>query len=277
VCGTQLIRSEGEAAWYCPNSSGCPPQIKGRLEHFISRKAMDIDSLGEGKIELLFDNGLVLNAADLYDLRKDDLLGLEKVYRDPVSGKERKMSLKEKSAANILNGINRSRSVSFDRVLFALGIRFVGETVARKLALHFQSINALMAANRDELTEADEIGDKIAESVFSFFRQPDQLDLINRLKRAGLNFALHPNEILLKGNELEGKSVVISGLFQRYSRDELKKIVEAHGGRNTGSISSRTSFVLAGDNMGPEKKKKAESLAIPLISEADFLQLIGEE
>jgi len=275
VCGTELVRSEGETAWYCPNKSGCPPQIKGRLEHFISRKAMDIDSLGEGKIGLLYDYGLIHNAADLYDLTGRDLFGLEKTYLDPETGKERKMSLKEKSVENILNGINRSRSVSFDRVLFALGIRFVGETVARKLALHFQSMEALMAASLEELTEVDEIGDKIAVSVISYLSQSENLEVINRLKRAGLNFAFHPGELKLEGNELEGKTIVISGVFQHYSREELKRLVEAHGGKNVGSISSKTSFILAGENMGPEKKKKAESLSIPLISETDFLHLIA--
>lgn len=277
VCGTELVRSQGEAAWYCPNKSGCPPQIKGRLEHFISRKAMDIDSLGEGKIGLLYDNGLIHNAADLYDLSGNDLLGLEKTYLDPETGKERKMSLKEKSVENILNGINRSRSVSFDRVLFALGIRFVGETVARKLALHFQSMEALMAAGMEELTDVEEIGDKIAESVINYLSQPENLEVINRLKHAGLNFAFHPGELRLEGNELEGKTIVISGVFHRYSREELKMLVEAHGGKNAGSISSKTSYILAGENMGPEKKKKAESLSIPLISETDFLHLIGHK
>ncbi len=276
-CNTALVRAEGESAWYCPNRSGCPPQIKGRLEHFISRKAMNIDTLGEGKIEILYDNGLVLDVADLYDLKQDDLLGLEKIYVNTASGKERKVSFKEKSVANILNGINLSRSISFDHVLFALGIRFVGETVARKLALHFHSIEALMNASFEELTDVEEVGEKIAESVKEFFGQPENLELIARLNKAGLNFSIDPGTQRLQGSELEGKSVVISGVFSRYSREELKKMVEAHSGKNTGSISARTSFVLAGENIGPEKNKKAESLGIPLISEEEFLRMIDQE
>lgn len=275
-CDTPLTRNEGESAWYCPNSISCPPQIKGKLEHFISRKAMNIDTLGEGKIGILFDYGLVKNVADLYDLKRENLLGLEKTYSDPYSGKERKTSFKEKSVENILNGISRSLSVSFDHVLYALGIRFVGETVARKLAFHFQSIDRIMEAGIQELTDVEEIGDKIAESVTDFFRQPDNLDMIARLRKSGLNLSLNPDAVILKGTELEGKSIVISGIFHRYSREELKQMVEAYGGKNSGSISARTSFVLAGDNMGAEKKKKAESLGIPLISESEFLQIVGE-
>lgn len=276
-CGTTLVRSKGESAWYCPNRSGCPPQIKGRLEHFISRKAMNIETLGEGKIGILYDHGLVRNVADLYDLKQEDLLGLEKVYQDPDSGKERKMSFKEKSVTNILNGIQLSKSVAFNRVLYALGIRFVGETVARKLAFHFQSVEAIRQADMDALIDVEEIGDKIAESVVDYFQQPENLELIRRLQEAGLNFSLSPDSMILKSTQLEGKSIVVTGMFQRYSRDELKRMIEAHGGKNTGSISARTSFVLAGDNMGPEKKKKAESLRIPLISEMEFLQMVSEE
>ncbi len=276
-CRTALIRSEGESAWYCPNREGCPPQIKGRIEHFISRKAMNIDTLGEGKISILYDHGLVRNMADLYDLKQEDLLGLEKVYQDPDTGKERKMSFKEKSATNILSGIQLSRSVPFDRVLYALGIRFVGETVARKLAYRFHSIEAIRNADIDTLIDVEEIGDKIAESVVDYFLQPENMKLIGRLQVAGLNFSLNPDTIINKGTELEGKSIVVSGVFQLYSRDEMKRMVEAHGGKNTGSISSKTTFVLTGENMGPAKKKKAESLQIPLISETDFLQMVNEK
>ncbi|MBE0649033.1 MAG: NAD-dependent DNA ligase LigA [Bacteroidales bacterium] len=276
-CSTPLVRAEGESAWYCPNRTGCPPQIKGRLEHFISRKAMNIDSLGEGKIEILYDNGLVSDVADLYDLKQEDLLGLEKTYVDPASGKERKVSFKEKGVANILKGIDASRSTGFDRVLFALGIRFAGETVARKLAQHFHSVEAIRDASMEELTDVEEIGEKIAESVTEFFSKQENLDLIERLKNSGLNFSVDPDFFRYKGTELEGKSIVISGVFSRFSRDELKKMVEAHSGKNTGSISARTSFVLAGENMGPEKKKKAESLGIPLISEEEFLRMIDRE
>ncbi|MFH1936762.1 MAG: NAD-dependent DNA ligase LigA, partial [Bacteroidota bacterium] len=227
-CGIKLVRSEGESAWFCPNAAGCPTQIKGRLEHYISRKAMNIETLGEGKIEMLYDHGLVRNVADLYDLKQEDLLGLEKVYQDPGSGKERKMSFQEKSVTNILNGIQLSRTVPFDRVLYALGIRFVGETVARKLAFRFHSIEAIRRAEMDALTDVEEIGDRIAESVVDFFHQPENLEIIRRLQEAGLNFSLSPDTVVIKGTELEGKSIVISGLFHGYSRDELKRMVEAH-------------------------------------------------
>ncbi|TSA26312.1 MAG: NAD-dependent DNA ligase LigA [Bacteroidetes bacterium] len=276
-CNTPLVRNEGESAWYCPNHSGCPPQIKGKLEHFISRRAMNIETLGEGKIGMLYDSNLVRNAADLYGLQPGDLLGLEKVYRDPDTGKERKVSFQAKTVENILSGIQLSRSVPFDRLLFALGIRFVGETVARKLAFHFHSIDALMQADTEELTEVEEVGDKIANSVTEYFSQPEYLDLIHRLKEAGLNVSMSSETVVKKGTVLEGKSIVVSGVFQHHSREDLKRMIEEYGGKNTGSISLRTSFVLAGENMGHEKKKKAESLGIPLLSETEFLKLLHED
>ncbi len=276
-CNTPLERTEGEVAWYCPNREGCPPQIKGRLEHVISRKAMNIESLGEGKIELLYDRGVIKNAADLYDLKYDELLGLEKIYVNGENGKERKVSFKEKTAHNILQGIELSKSTPFERVLYGLGIRYAGETVAKKLAIHFRSMKALMQANHDTLVEVDEVGEKIAASLVDFFRMPDNLENIRRLQDAGLNFEIKPEERSITSNLLTGKTVVISGSFELHSREELKQKIEKNGGKNSGSISSKTSFLLAGANIGPEKQKKAESLGIPLISEKEFLQMIGEE
>jgi DNA ligase (NAD+) len=273
-CDTPLLRAEGESAWYCPNTDECPPQIKGRLEHFISRKAMDIESLGEGRIELLFDNNLVRNAADLYDLTYEALLGLEKTYTDPETGKQRKVSFQEKTVRNILRGVESSKLTGFERVLFALGIRYVGETVARKLAIHFGSIGKLVNASSEELLETEEVGEKIAGSIRAFFKSPSHIDLINRLKEAGLQFEMIRAPETLKSGKLNGKVIVVSGIFTRYSRDEIKKMIPEHGGRTAGSVSARTSFILAGENMGPEKKRSAESLGIPLISEDEFLRMI---
>jgi len=275
-CGTLLIRTEGEAAWYCPNEQGCPPQIKGKLEHFISRKAMNIDSLGEGKIEMLFDNGLVHNYADLYDLTYDRLIGLEKTYESTGDKKEKKISFREKTVANILNGIDASKGVGFDRVLYALGIRFVGETVAKKLALHFISMEKLMEADFDRLTEVEEIGEKIAQSIRSWFAEPQHLALIERLRTAGIRFSLDESLITRLSDRLAGMTFVVSGVFENFSRDDLKKTIESHGGKNIGSISSKTSYLIAGENMGPEKRKKAEKLGIPIISESDFVKILLE-
>jgi DNA ligase (NAD+) len=276
-CGTPLLRNEGEAAHYCPNEAGCPPQIKGRLEHFISRKAMNIDSLGEGKIGILYDNNLVSNVADLYDLRADQLLGLKKVYEATENKKEKKISFREKTVENIIKGIEQSKKTGFEQVLYAIGIRFVGETVAKKLAAHFGSIEHIMKANFEELKEAEEIGEKIAASILEFFKEPKNLDIIRRLKENGLHFEIREEEKNLKSEKLKGMTFVVSGIFEKFSRDEIKKEIEAHGGKNSGSISSRTTFVLAGENMGPEKRKKAASLAVPVISESDFLRMIADE
>lgn len=270
-CGTRLERKENEVAWSCPNEQGCPPQIKGKLEHFISRKAMDIDSLGEGKIELLFDKGLVRHVADLYDLAYSDLLGLEKIYPGEEDEKPRKVSFREKTVENILKGIDQSRSAPFERVLFALGIRFVGETVAKKLARHFGSLENLRKATREELIDVEEIGEKIAESVLSFFEDPKNLEIMERLQTHGLQFETLARETSPAPGLLSGKSFVISGVFERFSRDELKAMIENLGGKNVSSISSKTDYVLAGDGMGPAKKQKAQELGIPIISEEDFL------
>ena len=275
-CGTALVRTEGEAAWYCPNETSCPPQIKGKLEHFISRKAMNIDSLGEGKIGMLFDNGLVHHCADLYDLTFDRMIGLEKIYESTNDKREKKISFREKTVTNILNGIEASKSVGFDRVLFALGIRFVGETVAKKLASHFITVDKLMAAGIDELTEVEEIGEKIAQSLLDWFSEPVNLELISRLRSAGIRFVMEESQVPLLSNKFTGMTFVVSGVFGNFSRDELKKTIEAHGGKNVGSVSAKTSYLLAGENMGPEKRKKAEKLGVPIISESDFAVMIRE-
>jgi len=276
-CGTPLLRNEGEAAHYCPNEAGCPPQLKGKLEHFISRKAMNIDSLGEGKIGILYDNKLVANIADLYDLMADQLLGLEKVYKATANKKEKKISFRDKTVENIMNGIERSKETGFERVLYAIGIRFVGETVAKKLAAHFGSIDSIMRATFEELKEAEEIGEKIAGSILEFFKEPKNQEIIRRLKEKGLHFEIREEEKKLKSNKLKGMTFVVSGTFEKFSRDEIKKEIEAHGGKNAASISSKTTFILAGENMGPEKMKKAVSLHISVISEVDFLGMIADE
>jgi DNA ligase (NAD+) len=274
-CNTPLNRNEGESAHYCPNETGCPPQIKGKLEHFISRKAMNIDSLGEGKIELLFDKGLVKNIADLYDLKYEDLLGLEKIYPESEGKKEKKISFREKTVQNILRGIEASKQVGFERVLYALGIRYVGETVAKKLALHFGSIDALIISRQEELMGAEEIGEKIARSIILFFSNPENMKIIDRLRNKGLQFSVKEEKDSLKSIKLKGLSFVVSGVFENYSRDEIKKMIEDNGGKNVGSISGKTSFVLAGENMGPEKRKNAESLGIPIISLDKFLEMLA--
>ena len=273
-CGTALVRSEGESAHYCPNESGCPPQIKGRLEHFISRRAMNIDSLGQGKVEILYDNGLVKDVADLYDLTDSNLLGLGKVIAAEADGKAKKISFREKTVQNILSGVTASLKVPFPRVLFAIGIRYVGETVARKLAAHFHSIDLIMVADYDELISVEEIGDKIALSVRSFFAEEKNKRIIERLRIAGVKLSDFGDKPDRLSDKLSGKTFVVSGVFEHFSRDEIRKAIEDHGGRNSGSISSKTEFVLAGENMGPEKRKKAEQLGIPILDEAAFLEMI---
>lgn len=274
-CNTLLIRQPGESAWYCPNESGCPPQIKGKLEHFISRKAMDIDSLGEGKIEILYDSGLVKNVADLYDLRAEDLLGLEKTYAAGDDKKEKRISFRDKTVSNILAGTENSRTVGFERVLFALGIRYVGETVAKRLARQFRDIDNLMKADLAGLTEVEEIGEKIAASVLAAFADPGFRALVSRLRAAGLQFEIAHSGHIQKSDRLAGLSFVVSGVFENFSRDELKKEIELHGGKNIGTISSKTSYVVAGEKMGPEKRKQAEKLGIPIISETEFVGMIA--
>ena len=273
-CSTALIRKEGESANYCPNDSDCPPQIKGRLEHFISRKAMNIDSLGEGKIEILYDNGLVKDIADLYELTYKSILGLEKVIAATSESKEKKISFREKTAHNILDGINASLLVPFPRVLYAIGIRYVGETVAKKLAAYFWSIDKIKAADYATLISVEEIGDKIAQSIVAFFAEEKNINIINRLHMAGVQLSESAEKPDRLSDRLSGKTFVVSGVFEHFSRDEIRKAIEDHGGRNSGSISSKTDFVLAGENMGPEKRKKAEQLGIPILDEVGFLEMI---
>ncbi len=281
-CGTPLVQTEGEAAWYCPNSLGCPPQIKGRIEHFISRKAMNIESLGEGKIEVLFDNHLVNNYADLYDLKYEQLYGLEKVIeikdeynllQEPVL---RKVSFKQKTADNILESLQKSKKVPFARVLFALGIKYVGETTAKLIANAEGSVDNIIKASTEELKQIDEVGEKIALSVREFFDDERNIDLVNRLKAAGLQFE-QEKRTSTENNILAGKSIVVSGSFTNFSREEIKQLIEDLGGKNVSSISSKTDFVVAGEKMGPEKKKKAEALNIPVLSEEEFIAMTGRK
>lgn len=272
-CNTKLIRNEGEAHHYCPNIDHCPPQIKGRIEHFIGRKAMNIDSLGEGKIELLFDKGLLSNVADLYDLSYERLFGLEKVM-ESEDGKSRRLSFKEKTVNNILKGIEESKEVPFSRVLFALGIRYVGATTAQKLANYFGSMQALMRADMEELLKVDEVGKKIAESLVKYFKNEEHVYEIGRLDFAGLQMEQVEEVFEVSDNKLEGKSFVVSGVFSR-SRDELKSLIEEFGGKNVSALSGKTNYLLAGEKMGPAKKVKAEKLGIQMITEEDFNALIS--
>ena len=262
-CGTRLVRFEGEAAYYCPNSISCPPQIKGRIEHFVGRKAMNIDGLGTETIDQFYQAGLIKDIADLYTLKAIDICRLE--------------GLGEKSAVNIVRGIENSRSVPFERVLFAIGIRFVGETVAKILARAFKSMEALENATVEELTAVNEIGGKIAQSIVAFFRDERSRELVRRLREYGLQMEVEEQEGQDGSDILAGKTIVISGVFNHHSRDEYKELIERHGGKNAGSISARTSFVLAGDNMGPAKREKAQELGIRLMSESEFLELINEK
>lgn len=261
-CGSKLIRYEDEAAFYCPNETGCPPQIKGKIEHFISRRAMNIEGLGPETVDQFYQEGLIHNVADLYSLSADDICRLDRMG--------------EKSADNIIQGIAHSKEVPYERVLFALGIRFVGETVAKKVAKAFRSIDALAAANLDALIHVDEIGLKIAQSIISYFADEKNRELVERLRNAGLKLEADEEDLSGHTDILQGKSIVISGVFSRHSRDEYKELIEKHGGKNVGSISKKTSFILAGDNMGPSKLEKARSLGIAIIDENEFLSMIGE-
>ena len=259
-CGATLVREEGEAAWRCPNEAGCPPQIKGKMEHFVSRKAMNIDGLGEETIDLFFERGMLHDIADIYALKKDDIARLE--------------GLGDKSAENILAGIEASKQVPWSRVLFALGIRMVGETTAKKIAKRFASLEALQAATKEELMAVDDVGEQIADNIIAYLNDERNIVIINRLREAGLQMASESGEWKAESDKLAGKTIVISGTFSQHSRDEYKDLIEAHGGKNSGSVSKKTSFILAGENMGPEKRKKAEELGVPMLSEAEFLDLI---
>ena len=273
-CSTALVREEGEAAYRCPNTMGCPPQIKGRIEHFIGRKAMDVDSLGEGKIDVLYQAGLVRRVADLYQLDKEQILGLSKAIVNEATGDERIISFQEKTVENILTGIALSKSQPFEKVLFGLGIRFVGETVAKKLAFHFKTMDAVMAADFETLNAVSEIGGVIAKSVIDYFTITENREEIELLKNAGLVFEVVEKQ--LASNVLNGAKIVVSGVFTRFSREELKKCIEDNGGINVSAISKATNFVIVGDSMGPAKKEKAEKLGVKMISEDDFADMIRE-
>ncbi len=260
-CGTALERKEGEAQHYCPNTMGCKPQIIGRIEHYISRKAMDIEGLGGETVALLVESNLIRNYADLYELRKEQVIPLERMA--------------EKSADNLIKGIEASKAIPFERVLYAIGIRYVGETVAKKLAKHFKSIDQLIEASYDSLIAVEEIGDKIAQSIIEFFSLTDHLELIERLKTYGVQLSISEEVLAGQTNKLDGGSFVVSGVFQGLSRNELKALIEKNGGKVSSSISSKTSFIVAGENMGPSKLQKANSLGIPIISEQEFLQMIN--
>lgn len=259
-CGTKLIRYEGEAAHYCPNITGCAPQIKGRIEHFIQRKAMDIDSLGERTIDQLYKLDLVKSPADLYDLKREDILKLE--------------GFKDKSVTNLLGGIEQSKNTPFESVLFAIGIRYVGRTVAEKLARYFRNIDKLANASYEELVKAPEVGEKIAQSVFEFFRNPENQREIQRLRKAGLKFESDLKEPEKESDILANKSFVISGVFERYEREDLQDLILKNGGRILSGVSGKLDYLLAGDNMGPSKREKAEKLGVTIISEADFEKML---
>ncbi|MDD2513346.1 MAG: NAD-dependent DNA ligase LigA, partial [Proteiniphilum sp.] len=261
-CGTALVRNDDEAVHYCPNSEGCPPQIKGRIEHFVTRKAMDI-TIGPESISLLYDQRLIRDASDLYALRFGDLVNLERWG--------------ETSARNLLKSIEQSKAVPYERVLYALGIRYVGETVARKLAHAFPHIDLLLQATAEQLTAVEEVGERIAQSVIAYFANPESSAFVDRLRQAGLQFSL--NEELLAGrtDKLKGLTIVISGTFALHSRDEYKAMILQHGGRNSGSVSKKTDYILAGENMGPAKLEKAEKLGVKIIDEASFLEMLDEQ
>lgn len=259
-CDTPLERTEGDAKHYCPNEYGCPPQITGRIQHFISRKAMDIEGLGGETVELLFKEGLLKDYADLYDLTKEQILPLERMA--------------EKSADNLIKGVAESVAIPFERVMFALGIRFVGETVAKKLAKAYKNIDAMSIATKEELTAVDEIGERIAESVVAFFGNEKNQNAIQRLKEKGIQFSLSAEKLENQTDILKGKTLVVSGVFESLSRDDLKKLIEDNGGKVGSSISSKTSYLVAGDKMGPSKRTKAENLNVPIITEQEFLGMV---
>ncbi|MDZ7846667.1 MAG: NAD-dependent DNA ligase LigA [Owenweeksia sp.] len=259
-CGSKLVRQEGEAQHFCVNDNGCPPQIKGRIAHFISRKAMDIEGMGAETVEILVNKGLIHNYADLYQLKKEVLLPLERMA--------------DKSAQNLIDGISASRAVPYERVLFALGIRYVGETVAKKLARHYGNIDALMEASQQDLENVSEIGQRIAESLYQFFDDPEKRELVKRLKEAGLQFEIQ--EMEGASEALKNLTIVISGSFESYSRQEIKDLIEKHGGKNTGSVTGKTDLIVAGEGMGPAKRKKAENLGVKVINETEFTNMIGK-
>ncbi|HSV76424.1 MAG TPA: NAD-dependent DNA ligase LigA [Bacteroidales bacterium] len=272
-CNSPLERLEGEAIHYCLNTDFCPPQIQGKIEHFISRRAMDIETLGQGRTGLLIDRGLVKNVADLYDLRYEQLFGLEKIVTDPITQDSKKISFREKTVENILAALKKSKEVPFERVLFALGIRLLGETTARKLAIHFGSIDALMGSSLEELLMVQDVGDKMAQNIVEYFRKDENKIIVQRLKSAGLQFET-AKKAAIESGPLTGATLVVSGTFARYSRDGIKELIERNGGKVSGSVSGKTTYLVAGENMGPEKRKKAENLKVKIISETDLEQML---
>lgn len=271
-CNTEIVRKDGEAHHYCPNAVSCPPQVKGRIEHFISRKAMNIDSLGEGKIELLYDKKLIDSPADLYNLSYDQLIGLEKIIQNE-DGSLRKLSFREKTVNNILNGIEASKKVEFSRVLFAIGIRYVGATTAKKLVQHFGQMSAIISANYESLLEVNEVGEKIAHSILNFFEEEKNRIEVENLAKAGLQMQQVEPTLIVTDNKLNNKSFVVSGVFS-ISRVELKRQIEEFGGKNVSALSGKTDYLIAGEKLGPAKKTKAEKLGIKIISEEDFRQMV---
>jgi DNA ligase (NAD+) len=275
-CGTALVRTEGEAQHYCPNENGCAPQIKGKMEHFISRKAMNIEGMGAETIAGLWQKNLLHHVADIFTLKYEQLIGLEFSIGDEFGDNVKTRSMQEKSVQNLLAGIEASKQIPFERVLFALGIRFVGETVAKKLAKHFKNIDNIAAATKEQLVEAEEIGEKIAESIIAWFADERNVHIVQQLRNAGLKMESDLVTPTAASNKLVGKTLVVSGVFTHFSRDSIKESIESHGGKVSGSISKKTSYIIAGENMGPEKKKKAEDLGVTILSEEEYLQLIKD-
>ncbi|MEO9474483.1 MAG: NAD-dependent DNA ligase LigA [Cyclobacteriaceae bacterium] len=273
-CGTELTRKEGEANHYCPNESGCPPQVRGRVEHFISRNALDINHLGPNTIKGLFDQGLINNLADLFSLEYDQIENLKFEITDDLTGETKTRSLKEKSAKNLIESIEKSKTASFERVLFGLGIRYVGKTVAEKIAQHFGDIDSIINATFEDIVNVHEIGERIAGSIREYLDTPENIALIERLRAAGLNLKSEATSTFIE-NKLDGKSFVVSGVFNEYGRDEIKSLIKQFGGKVGSSISGNTSYVLAGENMGPSKLEKAKKLNVPIISESDFKAMIS--
>lgn len=274
-CGTALVRKEGEANHYCPNERGCPPQLKGKVEHFIHRKALNIDSLGEGKIELLFDKNLIQNPADLYELKYEQLFGLEKVITDEESGKTKRIGFKEKTVENILKGIEQSKNVPFKQVLFGIGIRFVGATVAEKLAAYFKNIDALMVADYEALRNVPEIGDKIAESIVAFFADDLNRNYVQKLRLAGLKMETDDVPVVAESNILEGKTFLYTGTFSTMSREQVEQKIAANGGKLVSGVSGKLNFLIVGESAGPSKLDKATKLGVSMISEDEFLKMLN--
>ncbi|SOE22935.1 DNA ligase (NAD+) [Spirosomataceae bacterium TFI 002] len=274
ACNTPLKRTEGEAAWYCPNEKTCPPQVSGRIEHFIQRKALDIDSLGQGKIEILIENGLVKDPADLYQLTYDKLLGLEKVHTDEVTGKSRKVSFKEKTVENILKGIESSKNQPFEMVLFGLGIRFVGQTTADKLASYFKNIDALSIATEEQLLQVPDVGGKVAQSIVAYFADEENVQMVAKLKAAGLQLETIERETVSEGNALEGLLLLYTGTFKNYARQELEDKIASNGGKLVSGVSKKLNYLIVGEGAGPSKLAKAEKLGVQMISEEEFEELL---